>query len=84
MFDDNDCTGGISAAFQVGPDGGETWFTEDLLELGNMPTDAISSVKVPYGVTLTLYPLPNLQGTGLVIDGTSAAGAKFASEPSCY
>lgn len=49
-----------------------------------MPTDAIGSVKVPYGVTLTLYPLPNLQGTGLVIDGTSAAGAKFASEPSCY
>lgn len=49
-----------------------------------MPNDSISSVKVPYGVTLTLYPPSSFLGTGFVIDGTSAAGAKFGSEPSCY
>ena len=63
----------------MGASGEDAYFNTGLLIKGNMPDNAISSVRVPFGVVMTLYTANDFNTGELVVDGSIEAGGVFGS-----
>ena len=54
----------------MGASGEDAYFNTGLLSKGNMPDNAISSVRVPFGVVMTLYTANDFYSSPEVVDGS--------------
>jgi len=68
LFEHPNCMG-TNAAFFAGAPNQDALYTSKLMTDGNMYDNAISSIKVPFGASVTLYTEDSFIGFPFVVDG---------------